>query len=210
MEKPVVIFGANALGRAALEIFQSKDIVVYCFLDDNAELHGTEIDTVSVMGSTSDDGFLKFIGQKCEAFVAIEDREDRAQVVKVLKERRKVMPANAIHSQAIVATSAVLGYGIFINAGAVINAGVEVNSHCVIHSNATIETNVVLHEYVQIGAGSIIGANVKIKKEAFIGSGAVIAQGITIGEGANIAPGSVVLRNVEEGQTVVGNPAKPV
>ena len=61
MDNPVIIFGAGGLGRAALEIFQSNEIVVYGFLDDNKDLHNTEIDTVPVLGRTEDDGFLKLI-----------------------------------------------------------------------------------------------------------------------------------------------------
>lgn len=210
MEKPVIIFGANALGRAVLEIFQSRDVVVYCFLDEDESLHGKEIDTVTVMGSPTDDGFLKYIGKKCEAFVAVESPEKRLQLVKVLNERRKVMPVNAIHDKAIVATSAELGYGNFINAGAVIGAGVKIPSHCVVHSNATIETNVELKEHVQLGTGSIIGANAKIEGKVLVGSGAIIGPGLTIGEGAQIAPGAVVMRDVQAGKTVVGNPAQEI
>ena len=70
MENPVIIFGAGYLGRMAKEIFESNEVVVYGFLDDNKKLHSTEVDTAVVMGSTDDDGFLKLIGRKCEAFVA--------------------------------------------------------------------------------------------------------------------------------------------
>ena len=38
MENPVIIFGANYLGRAAREIFERNGNVVYCFLDDNKGL----------------------------------------------------------------------------------------------------------------------------------------------------------------------------
>lgn len=210
MEKPVIIFGANALGRAALEIFQSREVIVYCFLDDEESLHGKEIDTVTVLGSPSDDGFLKYIGKKCEAFVAVESTEERLDLVKMLNERRKVQPVNAIHNKAIVASSAELGYGNFINAGTVIGAGVIIPSHCVIHSNVTVETNVELKEHVQLGAGAVVGANAKIESNVLVGSGAIIGPGLTIGKGAQIAPGAVVMRDVKAGKTVVGNPAQEI
>ena len=59
MINPVVIFGAKGLGKTALDIFKSNDVVVYCFLDDDVSLHGTEIEEVSVLGATDDDGYLK-------------------------------------------------------------------------------------------------------------------------------------------------------
>ena len=95
-----MIFGASGIGLAAYEIFRSHDLMIYGFLDDRDELHGKEIDEVLVLGSTDDDGYLKYIGQKCEAFVATDDNSERKSIVKMLKDRRKVMPVNAIHTNA--------------------------------------------------------------------------------------------------------------
>jgi FlaA1/EpsC-like NDP-sugar epimerase len=58
MEKPVIIFGAGDMGRAALDIFESNQIITYCFLDDDPETHGNEIDNISVMGSTDNEEIL--------------------------------------------------------------------------------------------------------------------------------------------------------
>ena len=95
MEYPVIIFGANHFGRTAKEIFESNEIVVYGFLDDNKKLHLTEIDEVVVLGSTDDDGFLKLIGKKCAAFVAVDDNKMRRSLVNMLKDVRHVQPVNA-------------------------------------------------------------------------------------------------------------------
>ena len=85
MENPVIILGANVIGRQAKEIFEGNGNVVYCFLDDNKSIHNTEIDNVTVMGATDDDGFLKLIGKKCEAFVAADDNKVRKSLVKMLQ-----------------------------------------------------------------------------------------------------------------------------
>src|SRR6185369_11341445 len=47
-----------------------------------------------------------------------------------------------------------------------------------------------------------------VKRGASIGSGATILCGITIGERAIVGAGSVVIRDVPDGATVVGNPAR--
>jgi UDP-2-acetamido-3-amino-2,3-dideoxy-glucuronate N-acetyltransferase len=47
-----------------------------------------------------------------------------------------------------------------------------------------------------------------VKKGASIGSNATILCGITIGENAMIGAGSMVTKDVPDGATVVGNPAK--
>lgn len=208
MENPVLIFGAGSLGITALDLFQRNNVVVYGLLDDNKDLHGKEFGSVSVLGETDDDGFLKLIGQKCEAFIAISDARVRKRLVKMLNERRKVQPVNAIHDTAIVSTMATIGHGNLIAARAVVNPYAEVGQHCVIQAGAVIESQATIGDYVQIGTGSVINSNVTIEDGAFIGTGAVVIAGIIIGKNARIGAGSVVVENVETGTTVFGNPAK--
>lgn len=210
MENPVIIFGANYLGRAAKEIFDRNGNVVYGFLDDNKGLHATEIDTVTVLGSTDDDGFLKLIGKKCEAFIAVDDNKLRKNLVKMLLEVRKMQPVNAIHPMASLSLSASIGHGNFFDAGAQAGAGAVLGSHCLIHANVVLGAEVKIGDYVQIGASTTINSGVVIEDEAFIGSGVVVVSGVTIGKGARVGAGSVVIAPVKAGETVFGNPASKI
>ena len=47
-----------------------------------------------------------------------------------------------------------------------------------------------------------------VKRGASIGSGATILCGVTIGEGAVVGAGAVVTKDVSDGVTVAGNPAR--
>lgn len=210
MDNPVIIFGANALGRAAVEIFESNDIIVYGFLDDNEELHGQMLGELNILGRTDDDGFLKLIGKKCEAFIAADDRQLRKGLVKLIKERRKMMPVNAIHSNTEIAPSAHVGHGEFINSGVIIGANAKIGDHCMIHTNASIDFSAKLGDLVQVGAGSVVGSQVEVGDNVFIGSGVTIVPGIKIGKNARVGAGSVVIADVKDGETVFGNPAAKV
>lgn len=210
MDKPVIILGAGGLGKAAQEIFESHDIVTYCFLDDDKKLHGTEINMISVLGNTDDDGFLKYIGQKCEAFVAVDENAYRRTLVKMLNERRKVMPVNATHKLAAIASSAVMGHGNMLNAGAVLGAGASIGSHCILHSRSIVDYDAKLGDYVQVGAGAVVASGVEVGDKVFIGAGATIISGVSIGKGARIGAGSVVVSDVLAGKTMFGNPAQEV
>lgn len=207
MENPVIIFGANYLGRAAKEIFDRNGNVVYGFLDDNKTLHETEIDNVRVLGSTDDDGFLKLIGKKCEAFVAVDDNKLRKGLVKMLQEQRKMQPVNAIHPNAVLAASVTIGHGNFIDAGSQSGAGAVIGNHCLIHANVTLGAETTIGNFVQIGASTTVNSGVVIEDEAFIGSGVTLVSGVTIGKGARVGAGSVVIGPVRAGETVFGNPA---
>jgi sugar O-acyltransferase (sialic acid O-acetyltransferase NeuD family) len=210
MENPVMIFGANAIGRTAKEIFEANGNVVYGFLDDAKTLHGKEVDGATVLGSTDDDGFLKLIGKKCEAFLAVDEIRLRKGLVSMLNEVRHVQPVNAIHHHALVSATAEIGHGNLVGANVQIGAGVRVGNHCLVHSGVIVSPEVVLGNFVQVGAGSIINSGVTIDDDVFIGSGVVVVSGVTIGKGARVGAGSVVIGPVKAGETVFGNPAQPV
>jgi sugar O-acyltransferase (sialic acid O-acetyltransferase NeuD family) len=210
MDNPVIIFGATALGRQARMIFEENGNAVYGFLDDDKEKHGKEIDGVSILGAMDDDGFLKFIGRKCEAFVAVDDSPLRKSLVKMLHEKRHVQPVNCIQKTAVVPDVASIGHGNLIDMGVMIGAGASLGSHCVVQAGAVVAAQASLGDFVQVGSGALINSDVTIADEVFIGSGAVIVAGITIGKGARIGAGSVVIQPVAAGETVFGNPAEVV
>lgn len=210
MENPVIIFGANHLGRAAKEIFDTNSVVVYGFLDDDKKLHNREVDEVVVLGDTDNDGFLKLIGKKCEAFVAADDNKLRKGLVKMLQEVRHVQPVNAIHSQSVISQKATIGHGNFIDFNTYLAPGSKIGSHCILNARTFVGVESTLGDFVQVGAGSSINAGVTIEDEVFIGSGVTVVSGITIGKGARIGAGSVVIASVKEGETVFGNPAQKI
>ncbi|WP_259016015.1 acetyltransferase [Emticicia fluvialis] len=210
MQNPILIFGAGSLGKITLDIFNRNNVLVYGFLDDDKKLHNTEIGEIVVLGDTDDDGFLKIIGQKTEAFVAIGNTKVKKKLVEILNERRKVMPVNAIHDRAVVSEEAIIGHGNLVMANAVINPFAKVGNHCIIQSGAVIDAEAQVADFANIGAGAIINTNVDIAEGAFIGSGAVIVTGIRIGKNARVGAGSVVVENVADNATVFGNPAQKV
>ncbi|MFT2010589.1 NeuD/PglB/VioB family sugar acetyltransferase [Pontibacter sp. 13R65] len=210
MQNPVIILGAQQLGTAALDVFNSNNVIVYCFLDDSENLQQTEINNVSVMSRTEDSEFLKLIGKKCDVFVAVEDAAARKGLIKMLKSEYEVVPVNAIHKFSAVSEHAWLGHGVMVGAGAIINNNSKIGDNSLIQSRAVVDTNAEIGAFVHIGAGAIINSEVVIEEGAFIGSGAVIVSGVKIGKNARVGAGSVVVANVPAKATVFGNPAAPV
>ena len=209
MKKPVIILGANRLGKVTLGILQENDSVVYGFLDDDQALWKQTIDHVPVLGGTETAYYWDLIGEKCDAFIAIEQQARRQHLVAMLQEQKQVIPINAIHPSTIIANSASFGYGNLMNASVSLGANVSLGSHCILHTRATIEYDAIINDFVQVGAGSVVGAGTKLKERVFVGAGATIVAGIEIGVAASIGVGAVVLDNVKAGEVVLGNPAKP-
>ena len=59
-------------------------------------------------------------------------------------------------------------------------------------------------------AGRESGRPVRVGSNVWIGGGAILLPGVTIGDDAIIGAGSVVTRDVGAGETVAGNPARPL
>lgn len=208
MQNPVLIFGAGTLGKVALDIFNRNNVLVYGFLDDDKKLHNTEIGEIVVLGETDDDGFLKIVGQKTEAFVAISNTKVKKKIVEILNERRHVMPVNAIHDRSSVSETAIIGHGNLVMANATINPYTKIGNHCIIQSGVVVDTEAKVADFVTIASGAMINAGAEIAEGAFIGSGAVIVAGMKVGKNARIGAGSVIIEDVPDNTTVFGNPAK--
>ena len=79
--------------------------------------------------------------------------------------------------------------------------GVHIGPDCVIGEEAVVLTHDMargIYLDTRIGAGTIVGPR------------AIILPGVTVGENCRILPGSVVIGDVADGETIGGNPGKPL
>jgi UDP-2-acetamido-3-amino-2,3-dideoxy-glucuronate N-acetyltransferase len=118
-----------------------------------------------------------------------------------------------------------IGAFVEIQKNATIGARCKVSSHTFVCEGVTIEDEVFVGHGVMFindrypratAAGQLQTeadwqvVQTRIKHGASIGSGAVIMCGVTVGKGALIGAGAVVTRDVPDGATVAGVPARLV
>jgi len=119
-----------------------------------------------------------------------------------------------------------IGTFVEVQRGAEIGAACKIQSHTFICDGVRIEDEVFVGHGVMFvndrrpratdGAGELQSEadwellRTVIERGASIGSGATILGGVRIGEKALIGAGAVVTKDVAPGETVVGNPARPL
>ena len=129
-------------------------------------------------------------------------------------------------------------YGCRIGDGTRIGTFVEIQRGAVIGAACKIQSHTFICDGIEIGDGVFVGHSVTfvndkeprataaggglqteddwelqrtvVEDGASIGSGATILGGVRIGAGALVGAGAVVARDVAPGETVVGNPARPL
>jgi len=105
-----------------------------------------------------------------------------------------------------------LGDGVFLNFGCIILdvVTVEIGAGTQVGPGVQVLTADHPRDPAQRAQGLEWGRPIRIGANVWIGGGALILPGVTIGDDAIIGAGSVVTRDVAQGATVAGNPARPI
>jgi sugar O-acyltransferase (sialic acid O-acetyltransferase NeuD family) len=185
-----------------------RSLKILGILDDDPRLHGKEVFGHRVVGALSlacertDARLIWGLGNPNRPAIRLE-----------IAHRLRLAPErfiSLVHPKACVSRYARIGPGVTILAGshvapdAVLAAHASLGLACVVEHQSRIgpgtlaATGVLVAGHVTIGAGS------------FLGQGASLRENIRVGNLAMVGMGSVVLGDVEDGQTVVGVPAKVI
>lgn len=115
---------------------------------------------------------------------------------------------NITDCSAIVSEYCRISQGTFIGKSTVVNADSEIGICAIINSGAIIEHECRIGDFTHVSIGAKLCGNVNVGNDCFIGAGAVVLNGVAIGSGAVVGAGAVVTKDVPEGVTVAGVPAR--
>ena len=114
----------------------------------------------------------------------------------------------AVHPSAVVSPHATIGEGSVVMPGAIINHSAQIGRHCIVNTGASIDHECQIGDFAHISPHATLCGNVSVGEGSWVGAGAVVIPGIKIGNWAVVGAGAVVVRDVPDGVTVVGCPAK--
>ena len=140
--------------------------------------------------------------------VAVQGPQRRAICLKLL-EANVSLPL-ILHPAATISATATLGAGTVVSAGVVVQQDARIGRFCMLNTACSIDHDNLVGDFVSISPGVHTAGSAQIGDEAFVGLGALIIGGVKVGRRATVGAGAVVIRDVADGVTVVGNPARPL
>ena len=176
-----------------------------CFLNDFEK----EINDYPVVGKIRNNDWRKLSNdfQFIYAMSNVKQAKERYDLLLNLKIPNKRF-INIFHPTAVISNKAKIGNGVAIMPHAIVSPDVIIEDHTSIYAQSFIGHDTKIGKMVFIANNASIGGRVDIKQGAHIGSNSSILERVCIGQFAICGLGSVVLKNVNEYETVAGNPAK--
>lgn len=215
-EKVVIIGGKGTAVVIAEQIYDAHerfgmDIEVLGFaFDDPAYKDG--INGWPVLCGTRE-AYEKFKDDESVKFVFALYRSDLLKERIALRDSLNIPMERFLsfrHPSAYVAKSALLGGANIILANCAINNNVVMGNFNTMNTNSLIGHDTVIGNNNFIAAHTVIGSGLKIGNGNFTGLNCSIKNFVEMGDYNLIGMASNVVKNVSDGNILVGNPAKPL
>lgn len=205
--REVVVLGAGGHGNVVVATLEAAGFKVQGVFDDDGHKWGRAILGVPVVGPIE----LVRTATRERAYAAvlgIGDNRTRKQVINRVGDACEWV--TVIHPHAYVHPSVRLGAGTVVFAGAVLQPDVVVGEHSIINTGAPVDHDARIGSFTHIAPGAHLPGGVRVGEGALVGLGSAVLPGVSVGEWAVVGAGAVVVRDVRDGTTVVGVPARTV
>lgn len=206
----IIILGGGGHAKVLIELIRlRKEFTIAGILDPGLK-QGSEISAIPVIG---DDDMLpdllrnRDIRYACIAVGSVRDTVRRRALYEKVRAMGFSVPL-LIHPSAIVSESAEVSRGAQLMAHTVIQAGSTIGENTIVNTGAIIEHDCRIGSHIHICPAAVISGGCRIEEGSFIGAGATVIHQVHVGSNVTVAAGAVVIRDIANGATVRGVPAR--
>jgi sugar O-acyltransferase (sialic acid O-acetyltransferase NeuD family) len=212
MAKSYVIWGCSGHAKVLTSLIKFQGDRVAAFFD-NKEVSSLLTGTPFYLGIDGFQAWLKSQMNPSEisGLVAIGGhRGNERLIIQNIFRSAGLASDPLIHPHAFVCATASIGAGAQILAHAVVAADCKIGDCCIINHHANVDHECVLGAGVHLAPGATLCGCITVGDNVMIGAGAVVLPRLIIGKNSMIGAGAVVTKDVPDGVTVTGNPARVI
>ena len=184
------------------EVVQASGHTVEGFLDDSVT-PGTRVLNWPVLGGAA------WLASQPPRVIALGlgDNVTRGKVAAELLQQGHSLPV-FIHPSAVISPSARLGEGTIVMPRVVVNAEAGVGNGVILNTACIVEHECIIGDFAHLSPQSALGGRAKVGARSHVGISATLLQLARVGDDCVVGAGAVVLKEVANGLTVVGVPAR--
>lgn len=206
MADTLIMFGSGGHAKVILEAVLARTparrIVI---LDDQA----TEKRMVLGLGISGGRDWLTANAPGAAVALGVGNNAHRFALMSWLAEQGRALET-VFHPTAVVGATAQIESGAFLAAGAIVIADARIGRGAIVNTAASVDHDCDIGEAAHIAPGVRLCGNVRVGSRSLIGVGSAVRPGISIGADVVVGAGSAVVRDLAEGGTFAGCPARPV
>jgi sugar O-acyltransferase (sialic acid O-acetyltransferase NeuD family) len=202
--KRILIIGAGGHSKVVADVLQHAGHTVLGFLDEDDARWGSLHFGLPIFGHPQ--GFAQHAPDGL--IIGVGANQARQKIAQSMPIAAHPLWISAVHPKAIFGGGVAVGKGTVIMANVVLNPDTVIGDHCIINTAASIDHDCHVQDFAHIAPGVRLAGHVHVGQGAFIGIGACAIPQRTIGAWAVVGAGAVIIKDIPDGVTAKGAPAR--
>lgn len=211
-ERPLAIFGGGGFGlEVAMLVEHINDArlrwKLIGFFDDGIA-SGTMVNGYPVIGGSR---ALGEWASELSVVIAVGNPKTKVEILDRIHNPHLQFPV-LMHPSVICGREEFvqIGEGSIVCAGTILTTNITVGRHVILNLACTVGHQTEIGDFSSFMPTCNISGEVKIGRKNYWGTGAKVINGVTTSDRVTVGAGAVVTRDLPEGATAVGVPAKVI